>query len=689
MKANLQSPFSRLLRWATGLIGILPLAVAAQTASVVANHDSYAIGEDISIAFSGGPGRPLDWIGIYPADAVPGAQGTTSTLWFYVDGTRAGSTGLTEGVIPFPGGLSFAGTWKAYLLLNDGYTIAAETTFQVVEAGTPTVHVAKRLYTTDEDITVTFASGPGNALDWIGLYKENEVPGTSGISSTRYLYVDGTQNGAVALTDGSVKFSGGLTTPGRYVAFFLRNDGYDVLASEAFTIGAPSSNLPRLLSIRPADGATGVEPRIRFNATITNGTSSVLLSSIGLKLDGASVQPVVTSANGLVTVSYTNAGISLPLSAHTYELSFTDDASKPTAISAKGSFTTVQYENIVLPAPLYFENFDSTPEGQVPAGWTLTSHTEVQNPDLDLGNLDSASFANWVVLDVNRFTGSFVTYSNPENPADWGTDYQRVLTPNRNNVLNGAEVDGPLASGRMLFGDSGYRNGRSQVLSITTPDYNLTGKDSVYVVFKSLYEQNQDSIGALEYSVDGGANWLPVAYLINAGDIIRTEAGDVDAEATLTTSANDIAVYSDDAGNDVGGTYGAFIGAPINASLAPFIQGRVDDNSKESKRIEKYRLPKADGAKTVRLRFTYAGTDSWYWGVDDFGLYSIAPEAPAISAAVTSEGLRLTWTGDTTGLTLKGSGSLAQPDWQTVPGVSGNSVVVPTSGQTRYFRLMP
>lgn len=680
--------FQSLLRHAFALVACAPLVLAAATPILVSDHDSYAIDETFNITFSGGPGGKLDWVGIYPSDVVPGT-GIASTLWYYVDGTRTGSTGLTEGVIQFPQGLSFAGSWKAYLLLNDGYTIAAETSFQVVEAGTPLVHADKRSYVTGEDISVSFASGPGNALDWIGLYKEGEVPGSPGVSSTRYLYVDGTQSGAQALTDGSVTFHDGLAAPGRYVAFLLRNDGYDVLATEAFTVEAPSSTVPRVLSVSPEDGSSGIEPRIRFSATITNGASSVLLSSIALKLDGAPVQPVVTSADRLVTVTYTNAGVSLPLSTHAYDLSFTDDAPNPTAISTKGSFTTVQYENIVLPAPLYFENFDSTPEGQVPAGWTLTSHTEVQNTDLDLGNLDSASFANWVVLDVSRFTGSFVTYSNPENPADWGTDYQRVLTPNRNNVLNGAEVDGPLASGRMLFGDSGYRNGRSQVLSVTTPDYDLTGKDSVYVVFKSLYEQNQDSFGALEYSVDGGANWLPIAYLINAGDIVRTESGDVDAEATLTTSANDIAVYTDDSGNEVGGTYGAFIGAPISAALAPYIQGRVDDNSKESKRIEKYRLSSADGAKTVRLRFTYAGTDSWYWGVDDFGLYSIAPEAPAISAAVTSEGLRLTWTGDTTGLTLKGSGSLTQPDWQTVPGVSGNSVIVPTSAQTQYFRLMP
>ena len=527
-------------------------------------------------------------------------------------------------------------------------TIAAETTFQVVEAGTPTVHVAKRLYTTDEDITVTFCIGPRQRPRLDRSLQGNEVPGTSGISSTRYLYVDGTQNGAVALTDGSVRILRWPHHPRAGTSPSSRETTATTCwPARRSRLARPRAICPRLLSIRPADGATGVEPRIRFNATITNGTSSVLLSSIGLKLDGASVQPVVTSANGLVTVSYTNAGISLPLSAH-LRTQLHGRRFETHRDLRQGSFTTVQYENIVLPRRSASRTSIPPPKARFPRAGPSPVTLRFQNPDLDLGNLDSASFANWVVLDVNRFTGSFVTYSNPENPADWGTDYQRVLTPNRNNVLNGAEVDGPLASGRMLFGDSGYRNGRSQVLSITTPTTISPGRIRCACgLQESLRTESGQHWGS---GVFGGWRRQLAArrVLDQRGDIIRTEAGDVDAEATLTTSANDIAVYSDDAGNDVGGTYGAFIGAPINASLAPFIQGRVDDNSKESKRIEKYRLPKADGAKTVRLRFTHAGTDSWYWGVDDFDCTPSPPKLPRSPRRSRPPGLRLTWTGDTT-----------------------------------------
>ena len=681
-----QGRFRPWLQCLTTLLVFASGPAFAQTPVVVTGHDAYVIGEDITAEFSGGPGNPKDWVGIYPLDVTPGSVG--STIWNYVDGTKAGTTGLTEGTITYPAGLNFAGPWKAYFLLNDGYTILAETAFQVVEPGTPLVRVNKRTYTTGEAIITTFSSGPGNPKDWVGIYQEGQTPGN--VDSTIWNYTDGTQNGIGAVTDGSITFTTGLTAPGRYVAYFLLNDGYTALATESFTVIAPAGSKPRILSQRPADGATGVSPKIIFDAAITNGSTAVNASTIVLKLDGQTVPAVIAGADGLTTVRYTNSSLSLALTAHIYELTFSDNGTPATEVRSTGSFTIAQYENIVLPAPIVLETFDGTAEGQIPAGWTTKSYTEVLNTEPDLGNLDSASFANWLVLDVDRFRGSFVTYSNPDNPDDWETDYRRVLTPNPLNVLNGELLEGPLASGRMLFGDSGYRNGRSQVLYVSTPDFDLTGKTDVFVAFKSLYEQNQDSMGALEYSVDGGTSWLPIAYLIDAADIVRTEAGDLDAEATLNTTAGDIAVYTDENGAEVGGYYGAFIGAPISTALAPYIQGRVNDNTSESKRVEKYRLPQADNARTVRFRFAYAGTDSWYWGVDDFGLYSIPavpPAAPVLSAEVTPTGLRLSWPADTTGFVLEGSPSLTPPAWTPVDGVTGNSVTLPFTGDGKLFRL--
>lgn len=287
---------------------------------------------------------------------------------------------------------------------------------------------------------------------------------------------------------------------------------------------------------------------------------------------------------------------------------------------------------LTLPAPLFFENFDAVPEGSLPAGWSATNFTEVLTPAIDFANLDSAAYAGWTVLNVSRFSGPLVQYSNPANPAPV---YQRVLSVNPGDVVNGQPVTN-LASGRCLFANSGYRRGRSQVQYLFSPDYDFRGKSNVFLSFHSIYEQNQDSFGAVEYSTNQGVGWLPVVYMLDSADLLST-AGAVDPVATLSTIYADVATYLESGGSIVrGGYYGAFIAVASNlwSTLGPFLSGRVNDDPVESKRVELFRLTSADNQARVRFRFAHAGTDSWYFGVDDFGLYSInASDLPSVAAA--------------------------------------------------------
>jgi hypothetical protein len=682
MKSSLNRSIAR---WA-GLLALLPAGAAlAQTAVVTSLHDQYLPEDPIVISFSGGPGNKLDWIGVYPDGVVPGSVG--STIWNYVDGTKTGATGYTEGSVLFNTGLAFGGTWKAFLLKNDGYEVLGETAFTVLEVGSPLVHVDRRTYLPGETIAVTFTNGPANAKDWIGIYPAGETPdGTP--PATIWNYVDGTQSGATGLAAGTVSFAAGLSAPGNYVAFLLRDDGYEIISSESFTVVAPTTVKPRVLSVSPANNSSNLPPVVAFRASITNGTSKVVPASVTLVVDGLTVTGTTAVANDLVSVAYTNAALYAANSAHTYKLTFADNATPANAFVSEGSFTVGDWTDVVLPAPLFFESFDATAEGELPGGWTTKSYSTVDNPEFDLGDLNSASFADWVVLDVDRFNGSFVTYSNPDNPDSWETDYRRVLTANPFNVLNGQVVKGPLASGRMIFSTSGYRNGAAQVTYLYSPDFNLTGKTDVHLSFHSLWEQNQDSIAATEYSVDGGATWLPALYLLHTADIVRDEAGAVDAVGTLTTEHGDVARYTDDSGNEVGGTYGAFIGTPVGAELAPFIVGQPDDGMVAGKRIEKIRLPRADNQAKVRLRFAHAGTDSWYWGLDNVGLYSISAVVtpPVVTISRTGDSITVSWTGAGT---LKSSASLSVPNWQPVAGVTGSSVTLPLSAEALFFRVSP
>jgi hypothetical protein len=226
-------------------------------------------------------------------------------------------------------------------------------------------------------------------------------------------------------------------------------------------------------------------------------------------------------------------------------------------------------------------------------------------------------------------------------------------------------------------------------MHITTPDYNLSGRTNVQVAFKSLWEQNQDSIAAVEYSINGGAQWLPLAYLMDEADLVKAEDGSLDAEATLNKERGDVANYPDDAGTLIGGTYGAFIGAPITASLAPFIRGRIDDNRVESKRYELFRVSSADNQSKVRFRFIHAGTDSWYWGIDDFGLYapSEPTSGPVLSVRISADQCVVQWPAASSGFVLESATSPASSSWSPVSGVSGSSVSLPIADSARFFRL--
>lgn len=651
--------------------------------SITTDKAFYALNEAIQVTFGNGPGNAKDWVGIYPEGSQPG--GPASTLWNYVNGTQTSTTGKTNGTIVFPTGLSTAGRWVAYFLEDDGYTKLASVAFSV--GAIPAVRTEHSTYFVSTSITVTFTNGPANPKDRIAIYSENITPGAAPAILTQFTDGNGGQTGK---SHGSVTFPAGIANAGTYVAYLLLNGGNDILTSNKFSVIAADAPLlwldKRLYETRQPIAAffTNAPGNARdwvgiYPVGVTPGDTG---STIWLYLDGTQagndvfVEGNITFANGL-----NRAGdwVAYLLENDGY------------TILARETFTTVAppaspTNNIILGTPLYFENFDSIPEGQVPPGWSVQSFTEVLDENFDLADLNSKSYANWLVISANRFRSSLLSY-NAHTPTD---DYLRVLSTNLENVVNGVVVTN-LASGNILFGDSGYRDGRSQVIFALTPEYNLTGKTNVYLSFHSLYEQNQDSIGALEYTVDGGTNWLPIIYLLARNDILTNEAGQVDAVTTFTTEYTDVAFFTDPAtGEDKGGTYGTFIAAPITQALAPFISARVDDDPFESKRVEYLRVAQADNQARVRFRFAYAGTDSWYWGIDDFGIYgSSSSSGGVITLSIARAGAKVTisWTGGNG--RLQKSPTLSPGNWQDVP-VPANTFTISedVTGSAAFYRVI-
>lgn len=80
-------------------------------------------------------------------------------------------------------------------------------------------------YLPGEVVAVAFAKGPGNATDWIGIYRLSEHPGGPQASSA-WQYVGGSDVPSTATERGVVTFASGLPRPGGYVAYLLIDGGY-------------------------------------------------------------------------------------------------------------------------------------------------------------------------------------------------------------------------------------------------------------------------------------------------------------------------------------------------------------------------------------------------------------------------------------------------------------------------------
>ena len=106
-------------------------------------------------------------------------------------------------------------------------------------------------------------------------------------------------------------------------------------------------------------------------------------------------------------------------------------------------------------------------------------------------------------------------------------------------VAPGQEVNGrpitQLLSNNLLYAESDHRGG-NQVQTLFSPSFDLSGHTGIVLVFNSAYEQNQDSMAGVEYSVDSGVTWLPVVYMLDDQGGARTSSernGGIDVSATL------------------------------------------------------------------------------------------------------------------------------------------------------------
>ena len=197
--------------------------------------------------------------------------------------------------------------------------------------------------------------------------------------------------------------------------------------------------------------------------------------------------------------------------------------------------------------------------------------------------------------------------------------------------------------------------------------------------------------------VDHGSNWLPVVYLLQGANddqqnaqIVYDANGIVDVVATMGFGIG--ARYTNSVGKVLGGTAGAFIAAPITQALEPYIEGRINDDSYESMRFEAFRLPNADQQASVQFRFMQAGTGSWFWGIDNWGIYSVPSLVQSglgpVSVHLSGTSVVLTWTA-APNVHLQQSPSLAPSNWTDVLSTLGlGTYISGVTNQGAFYRLI-
>lgn len=434
--------------------------------------------------------------------------------------------------------------------------------------------------------------------------------------------------------------------------------------------------------ISPYPGNDWGSPNIQVQ--IQDGSSAkVTTSSVQLSVDGSLVSATASSANGVTTVSYTPAGLQLRRTPHTGKVIYSAGG---TTYTNTWQFNSLR--SYVLPAPLYFENFDELADGQLPPGWSQTNYTTPEEPagTISFTDYNSSSFLGWTVMNAGD--------------GQWG-DWPQHLNVGLYQELNGLFFDAntnALLVNQFLYAESDNRSGQ-QIQYVYTTNYNLSGKTGIVVAYDSSYEQNQNNIDGLEYSLDG-INWQPVVYFLMGDDdsqqmpqIIHDADGTLDVAKTMAFGISPH--YTNSSGVVIGGSVGAFIGPAITQELAPYIEDRVNDDSYESMRFEAWQVPGADNQPTVQFRFFQVGTGSWFWGIDNWGIYSVpslvnSSGIGSITAqTVSNTNLVLTWTAGSK-VSLQQNTNLSTTNWTTVAGTQGAGTFTVTNIPGKpsiYYRL--
>jgi hypothetical protein len=147
-------------------------------------------------------------------------------------------------------------------------------------------------YRQNKPITATFSDTPGNAKDWVAVYKDGQTPGSATPSLT-WAYTKGAISGTHV-------FTSGIATTGRYYITLLENDGYKEIAERVYFYVGPNVTVS---TDKPAYEA-GSDVVITFDQAPVLAKDWVGIYKVGQTPGGGPTSTqwnYVTAANGKFT----------------------------------------------------------------------------------------------------------------------------------------------------------------------------------------------------------------------------------------------------------------------------------------------------------------------------------------------------------------------------------------------------
>jgi hypothetical protein len=237
----------------------------------------YAAGATVTCTYGNAPGASKDWIGVYKMGDTPGS--VNSTQWHYVTGA--------SGTMTFPA-LANGYYFMSYFV-NDGYTPVGNKILFQVGTNITTASISKSALAYGEAFSVSYANGPGNLKDYIGVFKSNGVPGGSNPDDKLVYYIYSTPLGLATAT---INITAALPS-GSYKAALYINDSYTAASNNVnFTITDPRPYVVQPTAVGGDStngysvgltwpGQTGVDYFVETSIDLTNWTQVQTLTATG------------------------------------------------------------------------------------------------------------------------------------------------------------------------------------------------------------------------------------------------------------------------------------------------------------------------------------------------------------------------------------------------------------------------